>query len=139
MSLLTVSAFACGILSSITGSSGGIIYAPLLLALNHHPSVSTSTATLFNFFSSLSNTIIVILANQVYYSYAIWLLLWSGIGTLVGLHVIKDLVEKTMKTSIVVFLLVVVLIMATGVTLMSDFGDGSDVVTGTLQWRSYCE
>lgn len=55
--ILVMSAIITGTLSALTGMGGGIIYAPVLLALNIHPSVSTSTATLFNFFSSLSTAI----------------------------------------------------------------------------------
>lgn len=104
--------------------------------------MSTSTATLFNFFGSLSNTIVVVLANQVYYEHAIWLLIWCSLGTVIGLHVIKDLIEKTHKTSIVVFLLVVVLLIASFITISTDLNSEKwDITnpTANLQWGSYCQ
>jgi len=120
---LIFAAFLSGILSSVIGMGGGMIYVTVLLSLNLHPSVSTSTATLFNFFSSLSNAVFAILSNQVYYEFAIWMLMSTSFGTVVGLYIIKDLVETTNKTSIVVFLLVGVLALSILLMGMIDFMD----------------
>lgn len=141
VNLLVTAAMLCGISSSITGLGGGLIFAPLLLALNLHPSVSTSTATLFNFFSSLSNTIFAVLSNQVYYDYAIWLLFWTSAGTVLGLFFVKDLIEKTNKTSIVVFVLVVVLLIAVFITTINDIQEIEVDIrnpSAAFTWGSFC-
>lgn len=138
--LLVMVAFFCGVLSSITGMGGGMIYAPLLLALNLHPSVATSTATLFNFFSSLANAIFAILTNQVYFDYAMWLWAWTSFGTILGLFFVKDLIDKTNRTSIVVFVLVVVLILATFITTLNEVGEidmDMNNPTGSITWGSF--
>jgi uncharacterized membrane protein YfcA len=139
--ILVISAIICGVLSTLTGMGGGIIYAPVLLALNLHPSVSTSTATLFNFFSSLSNAIFCILSNQVYYDFSLWLLIWTSFGTFLGLIAIKDLIEKTNKTSIVVFMIVIVLGISIFITAINDVNElGLDIQNPTahMNWGSFC-
>lgn len=123
ISMIIMFAILCGIISSVAGIGGGIIYAPFLLAINLHPNVSTSTATLFNFFSSLSNAIFAVLSNQVYYNYASWLIIWTSLGTIAGFWIFKDIIQRTHKTSMVVFLLVVVLLFSTFMTVVNDFRD----------------
>ena len=123
INMIIVFAILCGILSSVAGIGGGIIYAPFLLAINLHPNVSTSTATMFNFFSSLSNAIFAVLSNQVYYNYASWLIIWTSLGTVAGFLLFKDFIERTHKTSTVVFLLVAVLLFATFMIVVNDFRD----------------
>ena len=41
---VTVIAFMGGLLSSLVGIGGGIIFSPLLVALDLHPTVAVSTA-----------------------------------------------------------------------------------------------
>ena len=128
-------------LSTLTGMGGGIIFAPLLLALNLHPSVSTSTATLFNFFSSFSNAAFAVVADQVYYDFSLWLLVWTSFGTILGLIGIKDLIEKTNKTSIVVFIIVIVLCIGIFITTVNDINemevDLMNFPAEKLTWGSY--
>ena len=139
--LLVIFAVISGILSTLTGMGGGIIFAPLLLTLNLHPSVSTSTATLINFFSSLSNVIFAIISGQVYYDFMAWLLIWTSIGTILGLISVKDLIKKTNKTSIVVFMIVIVLAIAIFITIVNDINEFEvdfKNPTAGITWGSYC-
>lgn len=49
--------FIAGILASVVGLGGGIIYTPLLLELGVHPKVTSSTSLLLVLYTSLSNSI----------------------------------------------------------------------------------
>ncbi|CAI2366581.1 unnamed protein product [Moneuplotes crassus] len=109
-----------GMLSTLTGMGGEIIFIPLLLSLGVRQNVSIATATLFGFFSSLSNAVLAVLFDEVYYDFAIWLLLWTNIGTLLGLFGLKNLIERISQTSTVIFMIVILLCIAICTIMVDD-------------------
>jgi hypothetical protein len=85
---VTLIAFFGGMLSSIVGVGGGIIFSPLLISLDMHPTVAVSTAIYIESYMVLTTTVQYIISNMLYYKYAIWLGCFSTVGTLLGLSII---------------------------------------------------
>jgi len=55
--IVTTISFFGGLLSSIVGVGGGIIFSPLLVALDMHPTVAVSTAIFVETFMVLTTTV----------------------------------------------------------------------------------
>lgn len=118
---VTTISFFGGLLSSIVGVGGGIIFSPLLISLDMHPTVAVSTAIFVETFMVLTTTVQYIIANLLYTHYAIWLGFFSLSGTIIGLHLIHKIVIKLGKASIIIFLLFFVLVLAAIITIFEDY------------------
>jgi len=118
---VTTISFFGGLLSSIVGVGGGIIFSPLLVSLDMHPTVAVSTAIFVETFMVLTTTVQYIIANLLYTYYALWLGCFSLGGTIIGLYLIHWIVIKLGKASIIIFLLFFVLILAAVITIFEDY------------------
>jgi len=103
-------AFVSGVFSSMLGLGGGVIYNPIFVSLQLFPSVAFSTGMYLAMFTSLSNTILYALSNQLVYTWAFYQGLLSIIGAYVGIKSVKEIVARTGKDSILVFVLAFVII-----------------------------
>lgn len=104
--ILLVFAFLGGWISGALGLGGGSIFNPLMISMGVPPTVSTSTGMYMIMLSTLASSVIYITYDQLNIPYGLWLGFWTSIGILVGLRVIKKLVAKYKRQSIIVFILV---------------------------------
>lgn len=86
--VITIIAFLGGLVSSIVGVGGGIIFSPLLVSLDMHPTVAVSTAIYIEIYMVLTTTVQYIISNMLYYKFGIFLGCFATVGTLVGLNLI---------------------------------------------------
>jgi len=118
--IITTISFFGGLLSSLVGIGGGIIFSPLLVALDLHPTVAVSTAIYIETYMVLTTNVQYIISNMLYYWYGLWLGCFSLFGTIIGLYLIHRIVIKYQKASIIVFLLFGVLVLAAVITIIED-------------------
>jgi len=64
--VVTSISFFGGLLSSIVGVGGGIIFSPLLVSLNMPPTVAVSTAIFVETFMVLTTTVQYLITNVLY-------------------------------------------------------------------------
>jgi uncharacterized membrane protein YfcA len=76
-----------------------------MIAMGIPPVVSTSTGMYMIMLSTFSSSIIYISYDQLNIPYSLWLGFWTGLGILFGLIVIKKLIAKYNRPSIIVFVL----------------------------------
>lgn len=124
------------------GLAGGLIIGPILLAMNIDPAVSTATTNFMNTLTSMCTTIQFALLSKVEWDYAGIFMVISVIASVVGTNVLKIVVEKYNKKSIMVFVVATVLIASTiatsftsGIKLIEDIKNGIDV----LEFRTICK
>jgi uncharacterized membrane protein YfcA len=98
-------AFWGGFISGALGLGGGSIFNPLMISMGVPPAVSTSTGMYMIMLSTLASSIIYISYDQLNIPYAVWLGFWTSLGILFGLRVIKALIQKYDRPSIIVFVL----------------------------------
>lgn len=98
-------AFVGGWISGALGLGGGSIFNPLMIAMGVPPSVSTSTGMYMILLSTFSSTVLYISYDKLNISYGLWLGFWTSLGILYGLKVIKALLSKYNRQSIIVFTL----------------------------------
>ena len=104
--ILLVFAFLGGWISGALGLGGGSIFNPLMISMGVPPTVSTSTGMYMIMLSTLASSVIYITYEQLNIPYGLWLGFWTSLGILYGLKVIKKLVAKYKRQSIIVFILV---------------------------------
>lgn len=116
-------AFIGGILAALAGVGGGIIFSPLMISMNVHPSVAISTALYMEMNMVVTTAAQYMIQGKMNYLYALWLMPWVVIGTLIGMSVISKLIRKLGRVSLLLFLLVGVLLCAAAVVTFVDVDD----------------
>lgn len=91
---VTVIAFFGGLLSAIVGVGGGIIFSPLLVSLDMHPTVAVSTAIYIETYMVLTTNVQYAMNNALYGWYGLFLGSFSLVGTILGLYIIHRIVIK---------------------------------------------
>jgi len=102
---LLVFAFLGGWISGALGLGGGSIFNPLMIAMGIPPTVSTSTGMYMIMLSSFMSSILYISYGRLNLAYAAWLGFWTSLGILAGLAIIKKIMAKYNRQSIIVFIL----------------------------------
>lgn len=120
-------AFIGGILAALAGVGGGIIFSPLMISMNVHPSVAISTALYMEMNMVVTTAAQYMIQGKMNYLYALWLMPWVVIGTLIGMSVISKLIRKLGRVSLLLFLLVGVLLCAAAVVTYVDVDDLMDM------------
>ena len=113
---LTSIGFIGGVVAGALGLGGGSIYNPALLTMGVHPKVSGATGMYLVLFSTVNTCLLNYLNGFLNPSYAIWIGLWSVLGSLLGMRLTDRVVQMTGKPSIIVWILVFVFVISTCAT-----------------------
>ena len=101
---LKLGSFFGGIVGAF-GLGGGVVFNPLLLSLGVLPQVTTSTAMYMILFGTTASTLVYISIGALVIPYAALIGFSTTIGIIIGLKVIKQMIEKYNRPSIIVFIL----------------------------------
>ena len=101
------------------GLGGGFIYGPVLLTLGAHPLVVASTLLYILIFSSSASMLMFGIFGRLIVNYTLWIALYTGVGVVVGLCVMKRAMKRYKRPSLIVFALALATICA---MLFSLFG-----------------
>ena len=96
-------------MAGLLGIGGGLILGPLLLELGIHPIISTATSNFLVLFTSSSTSLQFIFHGMMNFKYGLVCTLFSTIGSYMGTVIIQRLVERTKRSSILIFSLALVL------------------------------
>ncbi|CAG9324215.1 unnamed protein product [Blepharisma stoltei] len=110
--MLMCFSFIAGFTSGLIGISGGVIMGPVQLAFGIRPEVSAATSSVIVVLTSSLNFILFLKAGMVTENYSLWLMAFSVIGSAAGILIVKKIVEKQKRPSIIVFCLGTVYICA---------------------------
>jgi uncharacterized membrane protein YfcA len=105
--------FISGCMAGLLGIGGGLILGPLLLELGLHPVVSTATSNFLVLFTSSSTSLQFILLGMMNLDYGIACTIASTLGSFLGTIVIQKILQKTKRSSYLIFTLAFVLGMST--------------------------
>lgn len=114
--------FFGGWIAGALGLGGGVIFNPILIAMNVPPKVSSATGMYLILFSKIATCIIYFLYGQLQLDYGLWAAFWSSVGAVLGLYGANWYMEKFNRQSIIVCALVIILgISAIGVPIIGAF------------------
>ena len=97
--------FIASFIGQCFGLGGGFIYGPILLSIGFNPLVIAATCLYLIIFSSTSSLFMFAFFGQVNVSYALWIMIFTGLGVFIGLFSIKELMKRYKRPSFVVFAL----------------------------------
>lgn len=130
-----------GFLSGMIGLAGGFMLIPLMLAYGVRPEQATATSSSMVVFTSSTTILQFIVANKLHPEYAVAVFCISLLGSYTGIRVVKRLIDRFNRPSIVVFILavimglVVLLVPTYGIiNLMHDYQNGSV----NLGFKDFC-
>lgn len=106
--LLPPLALLMGLLSTALGIGGGLILGPVLVSLISNPLISTASSNALVLITSSSSTIQFIIMGKLDYKYAIFCLIATISGSLMGSLMINWIVKKTGRASYVIIALAIV-------------------------------
>jgi len=131
---LTSIGFVGGFVAGALGLGGGSIYNPALLTMGVHPKVSSATGMYLVLFSTINTCLFNYLNGFLNPNYALWIGVWSVLGSFMGMRLTDRVVQMTGKASIIVWVLVFVFVLSTiatpifgGIDLMFLYQRGEDI------------
>ena len=133
--------FFGGWIAGALGLGGGVIFNPILIAMNVPPKVSSATGMYLITFSKIATCIIYFLYGQLQLDYGLWAAFWSAVCAVLGLYGANWYMEKFKRQSIIVAALVIILgISAIGVPIIGAFELKRSVDAGLsiLKFKSIC-
>ena len=95
------------------GLGGGVVFNPLLLSLDVLPQVVTGTGMYMILFSTFSGTLVYLSIGTLLVKYALLIGFMSTIGIIFALKVVKNVMAKYNRPSIIVFILAGILLVST--------------------------
>lgn len=97
--------FAAGLAGAMLGIGGGVIIGPVLLSYNVHAQTTAATAIFMVCFGASISTLQYIIQGILPLDYAIFFTVVSILGSLFGVLMVKWLVEKYNRSSLIIFIL----------------------------------
>lgn len=111
--LLSCIALGTGVVASLVGVGGGMVFGPVLFKLQMMPTESSATTGFMLFFTGLSGTLQYLVNESVHWEFLVWFTVTGIIGGLIGEVALKDAVTKSGRSSIIVFILCFIILVAT--------------------------
>jgi len=131
---LIPAAVAAGVAAGLLGIGGGMILGPLFVSLNFQPQVGTASTGFMILFTALAGTVQYLAVGKLSWRMFVWFGIIGAIGGQTGQRVVKKLILKTGRPSLVVFILgiiialAVVIMASSGIAnAVSNANDGEDI------------
>lgn len=107
--------YSTGILAGLLGIGGGMVLQLYMQGLGMDPMVTTALSTFVVLFSSAATTFQFFVAGAIHFRHAVVFMGLSLIGSLIGNLIVKALLKKYKRPSLLIWILFGVLCVATGV------------------------
>ena len=107
--IVTSAGFTAGLAAGIVGVGGGLVMNPVMLKLGMRPEVSTATSSFMVFFTASISVLQYAIAGKVNFDYGMWTVMFSLVGSCLGIMVLRRVVDKYKRSSIIVMLLAILL------------------------------
>lgn len=120
---ILILAFLCAFVGQIFGNGGGFAYGPVVLSLGAIPMVVAATMLYMIMFSSGSSSFMFFFFGRLNFAYTAFIAIFSGLGVVFGLLVMKRLVKKYKRPSLVAFALALAIIISNFMSIFSSIRD----------------
>ena len=104
-----IAGFIAGLAAGMVGVGGGIVMNPVMLRLGMRPEVSTATSSFMVLFTSTISMLQYAIAGKMNIFYGLITLMFSLVGSTLGIIVLKKIIDKYKRASIIVMLLALIL------------------------------
>lgn len=110
---LLYKSYISGILSGLLGIGGGLIINPLLLEMGHSPLVASALSAFVVLFTSASTSTQFLILGAFDLKNAVFVAFLSTTGSIIGCLVLKAVLRKFKRPSVLIWLLLILLIGST--------------------------
>jgi uncharacterized membrane protein YfcA len=128
--------FLAGIGAGLLGIGGGMIINPFLIIMNYSPLDATAISSMGVLFTSTISTSEFLIMKAIKLSDLNYFLLFAGIGSLSGVFIIKGLIEKFKRQSILLLIILGIFIFA--VIVLPTFGILSIPIQNYFKFGNVC-
>lgn len=115
----TMSAIFGGMIASLVGLGGGVIFTPLMLEFGVNPKVANSTSMYMIMINTFSTSCQFFLLGVVKLDYAIFLSIIVVVSTFIGNKLLDYIILKTGRVSLMAVFLAIVMILCTIIVFIS--------------------
>ena len=129
--------FVAGSGAGLLGIGGGMIINPFLIMLNYSPLDSMAISSMGVLFTSTISTSEFLIMRAIQPSDLTFFLILAGIGSLTGVFLIKTLIEKYQRQSILIIIILGIFIFA--VIVLPLFGLLTIPLSKYFTFGSVCE
>lgn len=110
--LLLGLALIASFIGQMFGLGGGFIYGPILISLGVNPIVNSATLLYLIIWSSGASMFMFMIFGKLNVAYTLWVALFTGLGVVVGLFVMKQIMKRYKRPSLVAFALGIAIIIS---------------------------
>lgn len=139
--LLGLIGFISGVCAGMLGIGGGTILNPIFLIIGIRPEVTAATSSFIIFFTSSLSLLQYSVAGLIYYTYGMLLFIVSFIGSALGVIIVKKIVIKYERASIIVLCMAMILALSAIAILyygITNFIDQQNKGTVQYEVKSIC-
>jgi uncharacterized membrane protein YfcA len=136
---LNVAGFLAGFLGAIVGVGGALILSPTLMTYNVRPEVMTATTSFMIVFTSTVSALQFMIAGKIRLDYGLWTLVFSLLGSALGVFGIKSFVEKYKRSSLITLTLGVFQVLSGIVSLVYGIYDSASRDDVDFGFHDYCK
>lgn len=130
--------YTTGILAGLLGVGGGMILGLYMLSLGMDVQVSTALSTFVVLFSSSATTFQFIVAGAIHLRHAYIFMCLSLVGSLIGNLVLKAILKKYRRPSVLIWILFGVLCIATAVLPLEMLLNLTRKATSAIAFGPFC-
>jgi uncharacterized membrane protein YfcA len=105
LSALLISSYLAGCGAGLLGIGGGMILNPIMLELGYKPEIAAAISGFTVLFTSSSTTSQFIVAGAIDIRQAVWYLIFSSLGSLIGSLIIFRVLAHYKRPSLLVWIL----------------------------------
>ena len=135
--LVGLAGFGAGFFGAVIGVGGAMVLAPALVKFNVRPEVITASSTSMIVFSSAISTLQFATAGKIDLDYGLFTAAFSFLGSIIGVFVIKNIVEKYRRSSLIIFAVFITMVISS--TSAAAYGIYISLSSGTdFGAHSYC-
>lgn len=134
---ILIMSYFTGIAAGTLGIGGGMILGPFMLALGMEPAISTALSGFTVLFTSSSTTSQFIIAGAIHIQHAWVLMVFSLIGSFIGNLILKRIIKKYNRPSIIIWVIFGILSLSCCV-LPAQTIYNAVVKEGSLTFGSVC-
>ena len=134
---LGLMSFIAGTGAGLLGIGGGMIINPFLIILNYSPLDSMAISSMGVLFTSTISTSEFLIMKAIHFSDLTFFLVLAGIGSLTGVFLIKSLIEKYRRQSILLIIILGIFIFA--VIVLPLFGLLTIPISNYFKFGTVCD
>lgn len=102
------------------GLGGGFIYGPILLSLKLNPMVIAATLLYMLIWSGSASTFMFLFFGRLNVPFALWVGIFTGIGAILGLCVMGQIMKRYKRPSLVAFALALAIVISFLISTVSS-------------------